>query len=409
MNVTLQRPEISGFKGLNNVTDPLQLDDGSWQTIADNCEITNHGELVSPRGYTRVATLTAGSGAYTTKDLQRFYVIDSGEVRQMRDDFTFDVLKTGVSADAYAFQEVNGDVYYTNGTDFGVLTPDGWRPWGIASPGAPSLSLGSGVLAPGRYRVCCTLVDSRGMESSNSPVASIDVPVGASIQVTNIAQVADYTANVYATTANGEVFMRLARNAGNSATYNFSPDNLGPTLRYWFTDLPRGNRPAFFEGQMYCAEYFASLDQTVIWRSLPLDYHHFNPSAEGITVPGEVLLLRASTETLFAGTERLTQRGVAEALLIGTERAIFSWSDSQLVTLANYGVVRGFTEFEIKGKLFFWTLRGLCMALPFVNLTESTVSVAPGLSAAGMVIERDGEKRYVVALKQGGEAFNSRA
>ena len=50
--------------------------------------------------------------------------------------------------------------------------------------------------------------------------------------------------------------------------------------------------------------------------------------------------------------------------------------------------------------------RGLCAALPFANLTERQVSVAPGLRAGGAIVRYAGQKRYIVALQSSGVAFN---
>jgi hypothetical protein len=403
----LERPEITAFKGFNNVTDALALD-GSSLAVADNITITDRGELLRAEGFTRKTTNTVITGAFTTKDYTRLYLIDNGELRWMNPDFTYRVLKTGLSLFPYYSHEINGNIYYSNGVDRGVIEPDGWRPWGIPTPGPVNLVVVSGTLPPGMYRVCCSLVDDRGMESSNSLISKVTLTGGQAIQIVDIPQVTGYTTNVYATTANGRVFMLLAERAGTSASYNTGPNSLGRAFDplCWFINMPRGDMVTFFEGQMYCAEWFPEHDLTIIWRSLPLRFHHFKDS---IAVPGHVLMLRSSTETLFAGNERLTQRGVAENIIVGTDRAILSWSDNQLVTLANYGVVPGWHATEHKAKLYFWTLKGLCRALPFENISEGQISVAPGVSAGATVIERGGYRRYVVALQKGGEAFNARS
>jgi hypothetical protein len=57
--------------------------------------------------------------------------------------------------------------------------------------------------------------------------------------------------------------------------------------------------------------------------------------------------------------------------------------------------------------VLFWSLRGLCAALPFQNLTENQVSVAPGARAGGCLIQSGGQKRYLTVLQQGGQPFNA--
>jgi hypothetical protein len=399
---------VSSFTGLDNVHDPLTLGLGA-QVQVDNVDITNKNHIVRMRGYKKVLSNTLNTGAYATKDLQRLYVVDNGNLLQVFPDMSSITLKSGLNAAPMYFTEVNGVVYYSNGIDFGTLDPDGYEPWGIAQPASPTIAdYGGGSLVDGVYQVVCTLVDANGMESSNSDVAVIATLTAAGrIFISNIQQTTGYTTNVYATKNDGDVFFLLRQNSGTSITYDATDyDTMGRELPFWNRNLPRGSIPAYFGGRIYTAEWYPQTDTTTIWRSLPLHFHQFDPGGEGITVPGQVVGMCATRETHFTGNERLTQKGVADALLIGTDREIYTWDDDQLVLLASYGMVPGWHITEFRGKLYFWTLRGLCRALPFENLTESTVSVAPGLSAGGTVLERNGTHRYVAALHQGGVAFN---
>jgi len=283
-------------------------------------------------------------------------------------------------------------VFYANGTDFGVIEPRNIRAWGIAPPSAPSLTRSTGMLPAGNYRVCCTFVDSRGLESGSGIVSMIDVDADSSITIDNIPARSGYTVNVYVTSCNGRVFYRLQKGAGAALTYNVPPEQFGVEIPFWLKDPPRGTMPALFAGRMYLAEAFAEYDLTVLWRSLPLDYHHFDYSSDGIVVPGNVLW----------------QEACEEALIVGTERAIYGYDGDKLTMLANYGSTPGRHASRLGNDLYFWSLRGLCKAMPFVNLSEHLLSVPPGITAAATVMERDGQRRYVVALQRGGDAYNAR-
>ena len=70
---------ISDFHGLNNVTDPIKLD-LSWAVQADNVDVDKHGNMRRCDGYTQFNTATNCTGAYTTKDLQRYYLVDNGSL-----------------------------------------------------------------------------------------------------------------------------------------------------------------------------------------------------------------------------------------------------------------------------------------------------------------------------------------
>lgn len=380
---------VTAFKGLNNVTDPIRLSMDSL-VQADNVDLTNNAGLIRCSGFTKRTTNTAISGAYATKDMKRLFVIDSGELRQMNTDLTYTVLLTGLSANQTWFEEINGVVYYANGVDYGVIEGPSVRPWGINEPPiAPNLSFTSGNLPQGTYQVCCTFVDSRNLESGNSDIAVLRG--SGQLNIDGIPQRAGYTTNVYATLHDGTVFYLLKRAAGVSATYS-TEANLGTEIPFWGTSVPRGTVIAYFQGQLYIAESFPQYDSTAIWCSLPLRYHHFDYSGEGIVVPGTVLMMKASEDTL----------------IIGTERQIFAWDGDKLTELADYGVVPGRHASKLGTKLYFWSLRGLCSAMPFENMSEDTLSVAPGASAGATVIEKDGMRRYVVALRKDGSAYNRR-
>ena len=380
---------IKSFKGLNNVVDPLRLG-VDWAAQADNVDINSDQMLSRCSGFVQRSTNFAITGAYATKDRKRLYVIDAGELRQVNPDMTYKVLKTGLSSAKTWFDEVNGVVFYANGVDFGLIEPSGWRPWGNPAPATPpTLSWVMGDMPQGVYQVVCTYVDDRGLESANSDVAVIEG--SGLLQITNIPQKAGYTTNVYATTCNGTVFMLLQSRVGTSWSYSSEAD-LGRELPYWGTDTPHGTIVAFFQGRACLAEYFPSQDFTAIWMSLPLQYHHFDFASKGISVPGEVRVLKS------------TEKG----LLIGTDRNIFAYTGEELSELADYGVVPGWHASDLDGDTYFWSLRGLCSVFPFKNLTEETVSVAPGQSAGAMVVEKDGMRRYIVALRKDGSAYNRR-
>lgn len=382
------KTELTRFRGLNNVVDPMRLGP-DWMVQADNIDITSTAGIRRSTGYSRLTTNTRIWGAYATKDLRRMYVVDAGELRQINPDFTHTVLKAGLASLSVYFEEVNGVVYYTNGTDYGCIEPAGWRNWGIAPPVGPTLSLVSGDLPHGIYQVTCTHADSRGLESSCGEITTITG--SGQINITDIPQEAGYTTNVYVTTAGGTVFYLLLRGAGVSTSYN-DENNLGSELPYLMSDMPRGTHVTHFQGKLYCADIYPQYDVTAIHCSLPVQYHHFDYASEGIAISGVVRMMV----------------GTMDALVVGTDRAIYAYDGEKLEELADYGVVDGWHATMLGDQLYFWSLRGLCSFKPFRNMTEDSVSAAPGASAGAAVIEQDGMQRYVVALLKDGTPYNRR-
>lgn len=404
---TNKKDPVTSFSGLNNVTDALDLGIGS-QVRVDNVNITSKGKIIRAHGYTRATTNTAVTGAFATHDTLRCYIVDNGSLLQVLPDMSTVTLATGLSTKLpMYFEELNGIVYLTNGVDFGIINGAGvYGPWGVPVPAPPTASINTGgSLRAALYQIVCTFADQRGLESGNSNVVAVQVNSDNSrIDITNIPALAGYTTNVYVTLPDSPVFQLMVEGAASGAVYDIT--NLSRELPFWNQNTPRGIFPTYFAGRMYTMEPYPAADMTAVWRSLPLHYHHFDPGGEGISIPGSGLMMKSTRETHFSGNEKLTQRGVADSIIIGTDREIYSYDEDQLVLLASYGVVPGFHAVEFKGKVYFWSLRGLCRALPFENLTESTVSVPPGLSAGAAVVEKDGTRRYVVALTKGGIAYN---
>ena len=390
---TTEKP-IGKFKGLNNVADPFRLTP-DWFVQADNVDLSRTLGVQRCEGYVRRTTNTKVTGAYATDDQSRLYVVDSGELRQYLPDMTYTVLKTGLNTNAVmSFAEVNSTVFCTNGIDFGCIEAGhGWRSWGIDSPDNTTqlfFTGGSTGLPFGKYNVVTTHVDDRGMESGNSGVSQIEGQ--GQLDITAIPHRTGYTTNVYVTMCKGTVFHLLSENTGVSLSHN-NELNLGRELPFWGIDLPRGTLPCYFQGRMCCAESYPQYDYTVIWSSLALRSHHFSYDDSGIIVPGEVRMLEHADD---------------DSLIIGTDRQVFAYDGDKLTELASYGVVDGYPAANLGDTLFFWTLRGLCSAMPFKNLTEDKFSVAPGLRVGAALMDRDGTRRYVVALKKGGVAYNRR-
>lgn len=297
--------QITSFRGLNNVTDPLRLD---WRTLvkADNVNITDTGAIEKRDGY---ALSRAGSfqSAYGTIDTTRAYLATATAIQ----DFNGVNVATLTSTAPMYWCEVNENVYFNNGTDSGVIAPDNavtaWR-------GAP-VSYGAGFT---------------GDDGKNLGVLFETLPLGTDV------------------------------------------------IQFW-------------KGRMYASQLFASHNQSVVWFSEAMGFHLWNLDSNFFMVPGRVLALAPHKD----------------ALIVGTESKIYAYTGDRLELLADYGVVSGKSWDADGDRLLMWTTRGLCSALPFANLTEKQVSVAPGVRVAGCVIHSGGQKRFVASIQQGKEAFNA--
>lgn len=357
---------------------------------ADNVNVNASGSMSVRDGY---ALTFAGSitGAYGTIDFSRFYFVDGGALKTI----TGKTLRTGLSPASMYWSEVNDHVYYNNGTDRGIIGPDDTlSDWAWTVPSTPTAAAVSGDLAAGTYQVCCTFTLPDGRETGAGDSTVVTLTAGQALQISNIPQVAGYETNLYVAPADSTVYQYAGSTTQRATVWNAPPDSLGPDLLNDSLDpLPASASVIqFWGGRMYAAMHMPAADQTVIWRSMPLGYHLFNLSSEFVMVPGRVLALAPHDA----------------ALVIGTDKSIFAYDGKTLNQLAEYGVIPGWSWAKDGNSVLLWTQRGACSVLPFKNLTESRVSVAPGVQAGAAVIAQDGQKRFVVALHAGGTAFNKR-
>lgn len=374
---------ISSFNGLTNVSDSLRLG-MRWLVQAENINITDTGSIAKREGY---ALNRSGvfKSAFSTFDFARCYVATSSAIQ------TFGgLVLASLTSDAPLYWcEINNQVFYNNGTDRGIILPDeSVIQWAWTLPNAPALSAVTGNLPAGMYQVCCTSTLPDGRETGATEAVTITLTEGQALQISGLTQ----GCNVYVAPANSEVFQLLGTATQTAMTFNSTADDLGRDLLNSFLDpLPLGaDVIQAWRGRIYAAHYSQADNQTAIWFSEPLGFHLFKLNFNFILVPGRVLMLAPHDE----------------ALLIGTEQRVFAYSGDKLMQIADYGVVPGQHWDKSGSDLLFWSTRGLCSALPFSNLTEKNVSIAPGVRAGGCFVRTGGQRRYLACLQQGGAAFN---
>ncbi len=381
---------IEKFKGLNNVSDPLRLGLG-WLARADNVDIDDTGAISDRDGFD---LFLAGSltGAFSTSDFSRLYIVDAGSLKRVGGP----TLATGITSAPMHWCEVSKDVYYTNGVNSGILRQDDIvDEWSWPVPTEPVLAALSGSLPAGQYQVVCTYLLPDGRETGASPPAVIDLAADSALQMSSIPQVAGMRTRVYIAPANSTVFHFALETSLLAWTWNASPDTLGEELvTATLFPLPvNATHPTLWQGSLYVMEYFPSSDITVVWYSEPLGFHLFDLRTKFIVVKGRGTMLAAHDA----------------ALMIGTDERVYSWNGESLTTEADYGVIAGWPSAmdDDTGEVYFWTERGACKAMPFANITERQISVAPGTQVGAAIVKRQGQKKFVAVLHRGGTAFNS--
>lgn len=386
---------VTRFKGLNTKLDPLEMGLG-WLRTADNVDITGDGQIERRDGYTKVMSAVP-SGAFSTQDFSRLYLVDGGALKAVNADLSTVTLKAGLSSAPMHWAEHNKQVFFANGVDSGVIRADGVvLDWAWPRPAAVTLAAVTGTLPAGQYQVVCTFLLPDGRETGSGEAAQITLAAGKALQLSGTPIVAGLRTLVYIAPADSQVFGFAFAATGSAAVWNTRPEQLGADLttlnRY---PLPAGaTLPTSWNGRIAVALYDVAKDQSTVLLSDPLAPHLFSLESGFFMVPGQVLML--------APTEK--------ALIVGTRSKLLAYTaQAELSGLADYGTVPGHNwTRDGADDVLLWTTRGLCRALPFTNLTEEAVSTAPGLRVGLALIERDGDKRAVATVQSGGAAFNAR-
>jgi len=393
--------KFSKFAGLVNTRSRKDLGLDALY-VGDNVLISDTNKVRRRDGY----SLYRAGNFQTAFGLgNNLYVVDAGVLQQLTSPTDVITLASGLTGVDYGWGELNGDAYYANGIEAGIVRGNTHTPWRLTVPTITSLAvvtegtLPSTTLNMGRdyasakWRFCATYETADGRETAPSDIFEIQSsPVTALFKATIPPAYA--RTNIYASEPDGVVFRLATQTTSDTATFN-------PLIaRRELTTLGTSSLPTsvymfdFFQGRCYAAEYIPQVDISIVWVSKSLAYHLYDQANDFIMLPGKVGVLVWCNE----------------GMIVGTSQKIYQIKDSgELNLLVNYGVVPGLPgDTDAESVAYFWTQRGICKAMPFENLSEKDVSMPPGLRAASKMIYLNGMQQFVTVTQGGGEPFNAR-
>jgi len=385
--------KITDFHGLVNVLDADTMPPGAL-TQADNVDVNDQKKLRTREGYLSALSFSGITAHYQNDHHDRLFVIRNGTLSEIVDGPVANTLTTGMDPGETYWAESAGIVVVSNKAGFRRISGHDEAPLAVPTPDQPEVSRIAGGLPAGRYQVTVANIDATGRESPAPLPVVIDLEDG---QGLSIGWPDDgYTRSVFASHANGDRMYLVTETDGG---YNLLDDGaIGPSpleIDQLGADGPPnpGGPVTIHDGCLYVAEHLPGQDMTALFRSRPYWWHLFDLE-EFDPIPGRVELLDSTPS----------------GLIVGTDREIYAIpADGSLVRLADYGVTAGPNNLARidKDTVAFWSARGLCVGLPFANLTEERVSLPPGLKAAVSLIERNGFKKIVVLTTIDGMAYNS--
>ena len=371
--------EIVEFQGEINTLHPRRMPLGALRS-SKNVDLTDAGSVVARNGYALAKALTSATWAYSVLGQPLAVVVDNGTLYRINEDLTITILKTGVSTEDTFQTEVGGDIYTNTGL---IISQNEVNELRIATPVPPDVIVTSGNMPAGTYQFLCTNSAADGREGGVSDVTSVELTgVGGFQIITN--------GNAYMTQVDGVTFFFVG--AGTQIVEDFDFGYRLNDVQFNSFPMPENTqRIELFQSKLYCSVFDQVSGVTFVFYSKPFHYHLWDIEKDFFVVSGEVRMLKATNDVL----------------VIGSDIEVNAWNGDVLTMLANYGVPRGDPGFvTVSGVAEFWTVRGMCRAMPFENVTQQKVSVPPGTYCAVAHIEQNGFNRFVALTDVGGVSNN---
>lgn len=290
---------VSGIDVLSNET---ALVEGAVR-LAINVDIGRAGRFKRRVGYT--PRITAGGLHSLYYAPQKGWTLVAKDRVLKRMDLSTYVLSDLFqmnSADPLEYTEYNGNLYFSNRSTIGWVPSTGTSalPVGVQTPSAPTVAPNvDGGLAPGKYGVAVTFVNSRGEESGACEVQVVDLPTGGSVKMTNPPQAANHLINVYITTADGDVLRRAGTASPLLPIFMIAGEAEGSVISTQFlVPMPPGDIVRWHNGRLYTARDGA------LRFSEPMRPHLHDPAHGVIPFSGHIAFVESVSDGLYVGDSR---------------------------------------------------------------------------------------------------------
>lgn len=303
--------------GMDNIHAPHELPDGTARLLT-NVDVLDSGKIRSRAGKTLVTPMVGAHSLWYDEHASQGYYVHGTTMYSIDNKLNATPIVTGLmSGREVSYQEVNGEVFWSNGVTTGRLRGGVNTPWGVETPSQPAaLTAVTGSMYPGDYMVAYTFVNSYGEEGGSTFPTRATINTGGVLISVQPPVEADVVATrVYMTGANSETLGLVATlPAGTTSKIFSTPVPAGrPLATLLMNKMPAGNIIAHRKGVMYTA-----VGNTVV-HSYPLRYGLYDPAKHFYMFPKPVTVLLATPAGVFvcadktyfidgAGTDEPAQR-----------------------------------------------------------------------------------------------------
>lgn len=395
---------ITGFKGLNNVGSP---DNTAEQFLkkALNINIDKTGNIAKRKGYQKVIDGKFTS-LWASENGLGCYAIFNNNLVRIYEDYSTEVLSSGITDDPVSFEEIDGIIYYSSNSTNGIISYGTRREWGIERNWlSPNLTRTTGSLDNGYYQVNFTWVYSDGRESgcSRSSIISVQDNSGILVEIPTAPQGAIY-ARIYCSTQNGNT-LYFHGTATPSSTYLIDDAfALVDPLRFFNIDkAPLGSIVKYYRGRIYVAS------GNILWYSEPFQYEQFRLDSNYFEFPEDIREVMPVEDGIWIGSDRLYylsgeepdkfKRSTKEHIKIvpGTSTRI----SGSYIHMDNTPI--GY-KWLVTSNLGVWVLfnQGLC-----INMTSENVALDQADSGTSLFLQDSGINQYISILQTNSNPNNS--
>lgn len=395
-----QTVNITAWKGINNVKSPDKVGHNTL-VAGKNIVIDQRRRVLRRRGKTIRLSGVIHSVWSNLEGTICLCVRNNDLVRVAR-DWTATTLLSSIGTAPVAFLEVNGVVYYSNGSVTGCVDRDGsHRTWGLTTPAAPSLSALAGAMQAGTYQVLCTFIRSDGQESGSGRSAVIELTAGAAVDMVlpvSTDPTVEFTA-VYGTEPDGTVFRLIGYVSASTTAFTWNGELTGaecPTMN--MGPPPAGTILALHNNVVLIGS------GDTIWDTQPYSPELVDLSHGYKQFDGQVAIIGPVDSGVYLSWgERIAFAGGDD------------WRAASLKYLADYGSIPGTLVYfddeiddpnvrpqVIERSVMWMSHQGIVRGGPggvYGNMTAGVYQNAITRRGAGFAYQRDGEYRYIASLQ----------
>lgn len=369
--------------GMNNRAADHSLPEGAARNIV-NADVDTFGRLRRRAGLTKVYPGVDVRDGYSCPAGEFF--VESNNLMQLNAGNTATRLQHGIIG-PLAYHYMLGRVYMSDSRLTYKLINGYVHPWGLPRPPKPTLSGAAGSLPPGVYVAAIVGVDSDGLESGASEIATINLRQPGGIIFTNLPVLAGQTVRLYLGTANGTELYHVADTGTASYTVAGQGYDDGATLETRGVSRPPvGRLIRDYKGRVYIAD-----GDGMVWYSDVFRYDHFRLDEGYLMFPDPVVLMEPVTAGIFFATDKVTW------FYGGSPEEGF-----EIRQVFDYGAVFGTGVRRDDGSVMWQSQRGAVKGAPDGSArNEQEKHVAPDHATAGAAIirEENGMQQFIASLR----------